>query len=72
MARRIKIEQQGDYAQKKTVPAIRLKGKWLERAGFMPGNHVQIVLHESGRMEVFADGQSLRTATESSNETQPT
>jgi hypothetical protein len=52
MSRRIKIEQMGDYSQKKTIPSIRLKGKWLERAGFTAGNHVQIVMREAGRMEI--------------------
>jgi hypothetical protein len=38
--RTLKIEEDGDYWKRKIKPKIRLKGQWLERAGFKPGEHV--------------------------------
>jgi hypothetical protein len=52
MTRRIKVEQLGDPARKRTHAGIRLKGKWLERLGFQPGGHVDIVSNQPGLMEI--------------------
>jgi Toxin SymE, type I toxin-antitoxin system len=52
MTRRIKVEQLGDPAHKRTHAGIRLKGKWLERLGFQPGGHVDIVCTQPGLMEI--------------------
>lgn len=41
-SRTLKIEESGDYAAKKTHPAVRLKGKWLQAAGFPPGKHIEL------------------------------
>ena len=45
MSRKLKIYEQsmggGNYTQ---VPTILLKGKWLEKAGFKPGEYVEVVV----------------------------
>ena len=38
----LKVEETGDFWRKKTVPRIRLKGKWLAHAGILPNHHVQV------------------------------
>jgi hypothetical protein len=38
--RKLKIEERGDYFARKTVPTVRLKGKWLQAAGFPAGRHL--------------------------------
>lgn len=45
--RRLKVEHRSVC-----VPIqIRLKGKWLERAGFAPGTHVQVTV-ETGKLTI--------------------
>ena len=46
--RTIKIEPAGDYWRGQVTPKIRLTGQWLERAGFKPGNRVEIEVREAG------------------------
>src|ERR1700683_3798765 len=41
-ARTLKIEAEGDFWKGLTKPKIRLMGRWLERAGFRPGNRVHV------------------------------
>ncbi|MHC1766169.1 MAG: SymE family type I addiction module toxin [Verrucomicrobiia bacterium] len=36
----LKIEEAGDFYDSTVQPRIRLSGRWLERAGFMPGHRV--------------------------------
>ena len=38
--RTLKIEAEGDFWRGLTKPKIRLMGRWLERAGFNPGQRV--------------------------------
>ena len=38
----LKVEETGDFWRKKTVPRIRLKGKWLAHAGILPNRYVQV------------------------------
>lgn len=40
--RTLKIEAVGDFAACKVRPLIRLRGCWLDRAGFKPGHRVAI------------------------------
>ena len=40
--RKLKIEADGDPYGGDIKPKIRIIGRWLERAGFRPGNHVQV------------------------------
>jgi hypothetical protein len=48
--RSLQIEQTGDFWRKKTVPKIRLTGKWLERAGFKPGHRVTVHCEQPGTL----------------------
>jgi hypothetical protein len=47
-SRTLKIEEHGDPYKGKIKPKIRLCGHWLERAGFRPGNHVNVRLLADG------------------------
>jgi len=38
----LKVVEIGDFWAKRTMPSIRLQGKWMLRAGVMPNRHVQI------------------------------
>lgn len=50
MDKTLKIKEQGDFYAHKTVPAITLQGKWLEKAGFPPNKHVQISQNVQGQL----------------------
>lgn len=52
--RKLKVEKTGDSILGKIKPAIRLKGNWLERAGFRPNTHCQIVMVAPGKLEIQA------------------
>jgi len=52
--RNLKVETTGDFYRRKVKPAIRLKGNWLARAGFLPDSHAQIILRETGVLEIRA------------------
>lgn len=49
--RTLKIEADGDRWSG-VKPKIRLVGRWLERAGFMPGNHVRVTSIAPGVIEL--------------------
>ena len=53
-ARLLKIERTGDFWRGRVKPQIRLKGEWLNRAGFKPGLHVEIRFGDSGCMTLRA------------------
>lgn len=60
-ARTLKIEADGDFAQGRLKPKIRLMGHWLERAGFAPGGRVHITCERPGVLvlrEVASDGSA--------------
>jgi hypothetical protein len=38
----LKVVEIGDFWAKRTMPAIRLQGKWMLKAGVLPNRHVQI------------------------------
>ena len=61
--RTLKIEADGDR-WKGIKPKIRLMGRWLERAGFRPGNRVHIMCVAPGIIE-------LRSADASVDESKP-
>jgi hypothetical protein len=44
----LKVEEVGDFFNKKTVPLIRLRGKWLQAAGILPESHVIVENPEKG------------------------
>ena len=51
--RRLKIEATGDVWTG-LKPKIRMMGGWLERAGFRPGDHVQVNCLGPGVIELRA------------------
>lgn len=54
-ARTLKIEEDGDVWKGLVKPKIRLKGRWLERAGFKPGAHVCVTCSAPGVIELRSD-----------------
>ena len=54
--RRIKIEERGDFFLKKTIPVVRLKGRWLLAAGFPAGRHVELTVIAPGILELRLAG----------------
>lgn len=50
--RRLKIEAEGDFWKGLTKPKIRLTGRWLEQAGFKPGQHVHVTCVATGVIEL--------------------
>ena len=63
MKRRLKIEEQhqdngrADYLRRsRRVPAVRLKGKWLQAAGFPPGQHLELTVISPGVIELRVIG----------------
>ena len=38
----LKVEEIGDFWAKRTMPSIRLQGKWMVQAGVLPNRHVQV------------------------------
>ena len=57
--RSLKIEADGDYWKRRIKPKIRLKGSWLERAGFKPGGRVKVTCVTIGVMELRSDDRGL-------------
>ena len=62
MTRKLQIESCGDYFHKRVFPAIRLKGQWLQQAGFHPGARVQVTQVQSGMLELRVCGPVPLTA----------
>lgn len=54
-ARILKIEEDGDRGMGRIKPKIRLCGKWLERAGFKPGNLVSVTHIADGILELRSE-----------------
>ena len=52
--RNLKVEKTGDFFQCKIKLAIRLKGRWLEQAGFAPDSRARVVVRETGVLEIHA------------------
>lgn len=50
--RTLKIEAAGDAWRNSIKPQIRLMGRWLEMAGFKPGERVQVVCTTPGVIEL--------------------
>lgn len=53
-SRSLKIEAEGDRRAGLIKPKIRLTGRWLERAGFKPGERAQITCVRPGVLELRA------------------
>jgi len=46
----LKIRDVGDHYCEQVIPQIRLQGKWLQKAGLVPGKHVQVSNPKSGTL----------------------
>jgi hypothetical protein len=57
--RTLKIEEDGDFWKGKTRPKIRLKGSWLEQAGFKSGSHVRVKSIAPGVIELRSNDAAL-------------
>jgi hypothetical protein len=51
-SRTLKIELLGDSWRRKTFSGIRIKGRWLTNAGFLPGQRVSLKFTSPGVMEL--------------------
>ena len=59
LARRtLKIEPLGDPWRGKVFAGIRLKGRWLVKAGFPPGQRVTVIVRAPGAMQLRIVPQS--------------
>lgn len=56
--RSLKIEHAGDFFYGRVVPRIRISGQWLERAGFKPGNRVELVIEQPGTIRLRFVGEA--------------
>ena len=61
--RNMKVCGQSGYKYE-TVPAITLKGKWLEELGFHLGDYVQVKC-ENGQLIITPDSEERSTPTQS-------
>lgn len=58
--RMLKIEAEGDPWKGVVKPKIRIMGSWLDRAGFSPGNRVQVTCVAPGVIELrFHDASTV-------------
>ncbi len=57
--RTLKIEADGDGWKGLIKPKIRLMGRWLERAGFRPGNSVHVTCVAPGMIELRSSDASM-------------
>jgi len=65
LMRTLKIEADGDAWKGAIKPKIRLMGRWLEQAGFRPGNRVCVTCVAPGVIELRSPDALMV------NETQP-
>ena len=65
--RMLKIEAIGDFAYRKVKPRIRLSGRWLEQAGFKPGNRVSVAHIAEGVIELRSEDFDGLTLNETGN-----
>jgi hypothetical protein len=56
--RTLKIEEDGDPRDGGIKPKIRLRGNWLDRAGFKPGTRVNVTCIAYGIIKLHAFGQA--------------
>ena len=52
--RLLKVEETGFFSGLSTKPFIRLRGRWLQRAGFQPGSYVVIEVIRPGELRITA------------------
>jgi hypothetical protein len=66
----LKIEAAGDFHCGPVIPKIRLSGQWLERAGFKPGNRVEIQTSRDGVLTLRFVDQALSCGDENKQSNQ--
>jgi hypothetical protein len=69
--RTLKIEADGDFSKGLIKPKIRITGQWLERAGFSPGNRVQVTCVSPGVIELRSPDASTVNETKPSPQQRP-
>jgi hypothetical protein len=52
--RTLQIEADGDFCKGLIKPKIRIMGRWLEQAGFKPGDRVRVLCVAPGIIELRA------------------
>ena len=58
--RSLAVEETGHFSRRRTtVPYIRLRGRWLEQAGFRPGSRVAVTITAQGQLAITSE--DLRT-----------
>jgi hypothetical protein len=48
----LKVIEVGDFWRRRTVPVIRLQGKWMVKAGVLPNTHVQVTNPSPGTLVI--------------------
>ena len=71
VGRILKIEADGDAWKGLIKPKIRLMGRWLERAGFIPGRHVHVTCIAPGVIELRSSDVSVVKETRQASSEQP-
>ncbi len=69
--RKLKIEAEGDFWKGLMKPKIRLMGRWLERAGFKPGNRVQVTCLAPGVIELRSADAAMVNGTRRASSEHP-
>ena len=69
--RMLKIEASGDFWKGLIRPKIRIMGRWLERAGFRPGNRVHVTCVAPGVIELRSHDTVMANETKPDSGEQP-
>ncbi len=67
----LKVIEIGDFWAKRTMPSIRLQGKWMLRAGVLPNHHVQITNPSPGILLIRLLGDSDQITESKNQQTNP-
>jgi len=67
----LKVVEIGDFWAKRTMPSIRLQGKWMLKAGVLPNRHVQITNPEPGVLLIQLLEDSSQTAQAGTQQSKP-
>ena len=51
-SRILKVLEIGDFWAKRTIPFLRLQGKWMVKAGVFPNRHVQVTNPRPGMLVI--------------------
>jgi hypothetical protein len=69
--RLLKVEAYGDFWKGLIKPKIRPTGRWLEQAGFRPGNHVQVTCVAPGIIELRSPDGCIANVTNQPSSEEP-